>query len=215
MANNVKNQEEQTLVKPNFIEKHGKKCAIGLAAVLVVVFGWVGYKKLISEPREAAANDAIPAAQKMDRDSATVASVLKAAQAEINEYGNTDAGNLAHLYAGIALYNQGKYKEALEMFQGFDECDDQNISGTVYAAIGDCQACLNQVAEAAKSFEKAADKTAAVSVKVIHLLKAGDMYENLNDKAKALEIYKKANTFKSAYQVQNGMVEARIQHVSN
>lgn len=216
MSKNVNNHEEETLVQPSFIEKYGKQCAIGIAAVLVVVFGWMGYKSLIAEPKEAAANDAVPAAQKMQQDSISVASSLKAAQSVIDEYGGTDAGNLAHLYAGIALYNQGKYQEALDQFKDFDMCDDQNVSGTVYSAIANCQACLGQHSEAAQNFEKAAANTGNIDLTVMHLINAGEMYEfGVKDKAKALEVYQKANTYKAAYQVQNGQVEAYIQRASN
>ena len=62
------------------------------------------------------------------------------------------------LYAGIALYNQSKYEAALKEFKAYDECDDANVSAAVYGAIGDCQACLKQYEDAAKSFEKAAEK---------------------------------------------------------
>ena len=217
MANNKKNEEE-ILAKPNFVEKYGKQCLMVIAAVLVIVFGVMGYKSLISEPREAAANDAIVAAQKAltQQDSASVASLLKAAQTVSDEYGSTDAGNLAHLYAGIALYNQGKYEAALKEFQSFDECDDQNVSSSVYGAIGDCQACLKQYEDAVKNFQKAADKAGSENIAVMNLIKAGEICEYaLNDKAKALDIYNKANTLKAAYQVQSGQIDAYIQRASN
>lgn len=217
MANNKKNEEE-ILVQPNFVEKYGKKIAIAIAAVLVLVFCVLGYKSLISEPREAAANDAIVAAQKAlnQQDSASVASLLKAAQTVSDEYGSTDAGNLAHLYAGIALYNQGKYEAALDEFKSFDECDDANVSASVYGAIGDCQACLKQYEDAVKSFQKAADKAGSENIAVMNLIKAGEICEfAIKDNAKALEIYNKANECKAAYQVQAGQIEAYINRASN
>ena len=218
MANNQKKQEEEILVQPNFVEKYGKTFGAALAAILVVVFGVMAYKSFISEPKEASANDAIVAAQKAlgQQDSASVAALQKAAQTVENEYGSTDAGNLAHLYAGIALYNQGKYQEALDAFKSFSDCGDQTVSATVYGAIGDCQACLKQYADAAKSFEKAADKSASENLAVMQLIKAGEMYEfGVKDKAKALEVYNKANTYKAAYQVQQGQIDAYIQRASN
>ncbi len=216
MANNKKKVEEEVLVQPNFIEKYGKQCGIAIAAVLVIVFGFMGYKNLISEPREAAANDAIVAAQKAlsQQDSASVATLLKAAQTVSDEYGSTDAGNLAHLYAGIALYNQGKYQAALDEFKSFSSCDDQNVSASVYAAIGDCQACLKQYEDAVKSFKNAADKAGSENIKVMNLIKAGEICEfGLKDNAKALEVYNAANACKAAYQVQSGQIDAYIARV--
>lgn len=219
MANNqTNNAEEQILAEPNFITKYGKTCGIALVAVLVIVFGYMGYKHFISEPREASANDAIVPAQKAmnQQDSTSVATLLKEAQKVSDEYGSTAAGNLSHLYAGIALYNQGKYQQALDEFKSFDECDDQNISSTVYAAIGDCQACLKQYEEAVKSFQKAADKAGSENLAVMHLIKAGEICEfALNNKDKALECYNKANACKAAYQVQSGQVEEYIVRATN
>lgn len=218
MANNHKKQEEEILVEPHFIEKYGKQLGIAIAAVLVIVFGVMGYKNLISEPREAAGDDAIAGVQKAlsQQDSASVATLLKEAQKVADEYGSTAAGNLSHLYAGIALYNQGKYQAALDEFKSFDECDDQNVSSTVYAAMGDCQACLKQYEDAVKNFKKAADKAGSENLKVMHLIKAGEICEfALNDKAQALEIYNAANACKASYQVQSGQLDAYIQRASN
>lgn len=218
MANNHKNNEEEVLVQPNFIEKYGKNCGIAIAVVLVIVFGFMGYKSLISEPREAAANDAIVAAQKAlaQQDSASVATLQKEAQKVADEYGSTNAGNLAHIYAGIALYNQGKYQAALDEFKSFDACDDQTVTANVYGAMGDCQACLKQFDEAVKSFKKAADAAGSENIKVMHLIKAGEICEfALKDNAKALEVYNEAAACKAAYQVQSGQIEAYIQRASN
>lgn len=223
MAKNQKSFEEEILAEPHFIQKYGKQFVIGIVAILVIVFGFMGYKNLIVEPREASANDAIATAQKSltqiasgQQDSTTLAALQKAAQTVADEYGSTDAGNLAHLYAGIALYNQGKYQEALNEFKDFSDCGDQAVSATVYAAIGDCQACLGQHADAAKSFEKAADKSGSENLAVMQLIKAGEMYEfGVKDNAKALEVYNKANSYKAAYQVQQGQIDAYIERVSN
>lgn len=218
MANNHNKQEEEILVKPNFIEKYGKQCGIAIAAVLVIVFGVMGYKNLISEPREAAANDAIVAAQKAlaMQDSASIAALQKEAQKVADEYGSTDAGNLAHLYAGISLYNQGKYEAALDEFKSFSDCGDQTVSATVYAAMGDCQACLKQYEDAVKNFKKAASKFGSDNLKVMHLIKAGEICEfGLKDNAKALEVYNEANACKAAFQVQSGQIDAYIQRASN
>lgn len=216
MAKNQKKNEEEVLVQPHFIEKYGKQCGIAIAAVLVIVFGFMGYKNLISEPREAAANDAISTAQKAlsQQDSASVALLQKEAQKVADEYGSTAAGNLSHLYAGIALYNQGKYQAALDEFKSYDLCDDQNVSAAALAAVGDCQACLKQYDDAVKSFKKAADKAGSENIKVMYLIKAGEICEfALNDKAKALDVYNEAYACKAAYQVQSGQVDAYINRV--
>ena len=38
-----------------------------------------------------------------------------------DEYGGTDAGNLAHFYAADALFNLGEYDQALDHFEDFDK----------------------------------------------------------------------------------------------
>lgn len=218
MATNQRNSFEEELNEMNVVEKYGKRIGIAIAAGMVIVLAVMGYKNLIVEPREAAANDAIVSAQKAlsQQDSASVATLQKEAQKVADEYGSTDAGNLAHLYAGIALYNQGKYEAALDEFKSFDDCGDQNVSANVYGAIADCQACLKQFDDAVKNFKKAADKAGSENIKVMHLIKAGEICEyGLKDNAKALEIYNEASKMKAAYQVQSGQIDAYIQRASN
>lgn len=219
MAKNQNNKAEETvLAQPNFVEKYGKKICIGIAAVVVVALGWMGYKHFISEPKEQAANEAIAASQKQIQqgDSTSYVAAQKSLETFVKEYGSTDAGNLAHVYMGISLFNQGKYKEALAEFEEYDDCDDANVTPAVYAAKGDCNACLKQYDEALKCFDKAADKASHENLKVMYLLKAGEICEFAkNDKKAALEYYNKAYACKASYQVQGGLVDECIQRASN
>src|SRR5690606_17436511 len=49
-----------------------------------------------------------------------------------DEYGSTDAGNLARFYAADALFRLGEYDRALEYFRKYDE-DDGLIGASAIA----------------------------------------------------------------------------------
>lgn len=76
-----------------------------------------------------------------------------------DEYGGTDAGNLAHFYAADALYNLGEYERALEHFQEFDKIEGfigaSAIAGeaAVYENLGEYERAANRYLDAAEFFE--------------------------------------------------------------
>ena len=51
-------------------------------------------------------------------------------------YSWTDAGNVAHMYAGIAYFNLGEYKKAIEQLEAFSPQGDATVSANALAALG-------------------------------------------------------------------------------
>lgn len=188
-------QVERVFVQSqSFLEKNLKTILITVVAVLVVVGGWFGYTKLIAEPREEQA--AVELFKAEDRfinmqDSLALAGGgigEKGLDAIIKEYSSTDAGNLAYAYKGIALYDQGKYQEAIEALKSY-EGNDAYVAPSVLRLVGDCHAQLGQYAEAAKTYEQAAKAASNEAISPSCLIKAGHAYEQLGDKAKAKALY--------------------------
>ncbi len=106
-----------------------------------------------------------------------------------DEYGFTDAANLAHLYAGICYAKLEKYPEAIAQLEAFSPQDDEIISPAALGTLANCYACNNQVDKAIDTFKKAADKADNVSLSPLFLLNAGMLLENQGKKAEALKIY--------------------------
>ncbi|UOG75003.1 tetratricopeptide repeat protein [Hymenobacter tibetensis] len=76
-----------------------------------------------------------------------------------NEYGGTDAGNLANFYAGVAALKQGQYKAASDYLEDFSS-KDLLIQARAYALLGDANLEQNKYKEAADFYEKAANHNA-------------------------------------------------------
>lgn len=187
MANNHVNVEEMAQEK-SFLEKNWKQCCMGVAAVLVIILAFLGYKNLISEPREEAANNAIAECQTLiaQGDYAKADSMLTAF---VGQYGSTKAGNLAQAYLGIAKYNEGKYSEAIKALESFD-ADDADIAAVATAALGNCYACDKQNEKAVKTLTKAAGMTENQTLKAMYLVQAGEIAElALGQKEEALKLY--------------------------
>jgi predicted negative regulator of RcsB-dependent stress response len=81
----------------------------------------------------------------------------------VSEYGSTDAGKLAALYAGTALAEEKKYQEASEYFEKAAGSADAVISAGARAGLASCKEFDKQYDEAAKLYEAAAgDKESAL-----------------------------------------------------
>lgn len=115
-----------------------------------------------------------------------------------DEYGSTKAGNLAKLYAGVALLKQSKYQQALDYLEDY-KSDDLILQARAYALQGDANLELGKKQEAADLYLKAADYKANEFFSPQYLMKAGMAFEENKDFASALEAYDRViNSFPSA-----------------
>jgi TolA-binding protein len=115
-----------------------------------------------------------------------------------DEYGSTKAGNLAKLYAGVALLKQGKYQQALDYLQDY-KSDDLILQARAYMLQGDANLELGKKQEAADLYLKAADYKANEFFSPQYLMKAGMAFEENKDYASALEAYERViNSYPNA-----------------
>lgn len=188
-------QIESTLGKTEmFIEKNRNTIMMVLGIIIVVVLAIFGVKKFIFEPREAEAQTAIfHAEQLFENDDYATALNGDGNNAGfmdiINEYGGTKTGNLARYYAGICYLNTGDYNNAIKYLGEF-KGKDQIVKPLATGAMGDAYLELENAAEAAKCYEKAAKESANSFTSPMFLMKAGLAYEMVEDYQKALEMYK-------------------------
>lgn len=188
-------QIESTLGKTEmFIEKNRNTIMVILGIIIVVVLAIFGVKKFIFEPREAEAQTAIfHAEQLFENDDYATALNGDGNNAGfmdiINEYGGTKTGNLARYYAGICYLNTGDYNNAIKYLGEF-KGKDQIVKPLATGAMGDAYLELDNAAEAAKCYEKAAKESANSFTSPMFLMKAGLAYEMVENYEKALEMYK-------------------------
>ena len=176
-----------------YIEENQRSLTIIVLAVVIVVGGYLGYKKLYLEPNNEEAVAAMFYAQNyFENDSFRLALEGDGANYGfldiIDEYGMTKSGNLARLYSGICYYKMGQYEEAIEYLKKYDS-NDILYSTMALGAIGDSYVELDDLETAVSFYMKAAQRKKNEITTPIFSKKAGLVYEELKEYKKALECY--------------------------
>lgn len=204
-------EESRTKVE-SFVLKYKNVFSIAVVAIVVVVAGIICIKNFYLKPRQAEASTAIAKGQDLfmnqdyekalKGDGAGYIGFLKV----IDQYGSTDAANLANLYAGLCYANLNKWEEAKKYLDNYSTSDDAMVSPAATAALGHAYANLDQLDKAVDCLKKAAkmadsqmDNGRNNSLSPQFLLSAAQILENQGKKSEALEIYKniKANYLNS------------------
>lgn len=182
----------------NFIDNNKKRLSIIVIAILAIVGGYLGYKKMVIAPMEIEAQSAMFMAEKyFEQDSLQLAingdgqnyGFIDIAE----EYSGTKSANLAHYYLGICYRNTGEYEYAIDELNSFSS-DDIVISAVALGAIGDCYMELNDVEKAISYYEKASKHNENGLTSPVYLFKAGLAHEDLKDFAGAEAKYKSIKT---------------------
>ncbi len=177
----------------NYIEENQKSLTIIVAAIVIVVLGYLGYRNLYVAPLEAEAKSQIYMAERyFERDSFNLAlygdgNYLGFTDI-IDEYSVTNTANLANYYAGISYLRLGQYQNAIDHLRQFDS-RDKMASSVAYGAIGDAYVELGDLERAATYYTRAASRRPNEFTSPIYWMKAGVVYENLGNYSKALESY--------------------------
>jgi tetratricopeptide (TPR) repeat protein len=111
-------------------------------------------------------------------------------KAIVDNYGSSRGGELARFMYANALFELGKYDEALQQFEDFSAPDDM-LAASRYAGIAQCYEARKDYKEAARNFEKAAGKnTKDISIPE-YLNQAARNYGLAGEKERAIELYKR------------------------
>jgi tetratricopeptide (TPR) repeat protein len=105
-------------------------------------------------------------------------------------YASTPTGKVARYMVGVSYLQLGKYQDAIENLEAFSS-DDVMLSSIATGAIGDAKMELNQVDEAIKYYQKAADINTNNFSTPIYLKKAALAYESKSQFADALKLYER------------------------
>jgi len=113
----------------------------------------------------------------------------------IEEYGITEAANLAHYYTGISYLRLGQYEDAIEYLEDYD-CKDIMVCAVAYGATGDAYMELGEVDKAISYYISAVDHTDNDLTAPVYLMKAARAHEEVGDYSDALALY---NRIKEGY----------------
>lgn len=184
---------DQTLNKSEqFVEDNSKVLSLGLLAVILLVLGYFLYKNYYSEPREVEARNAIyKAEQWFARDSFRLAlegdENFDGFEKLIDDYGSTEAGRVAKLYAGLCHKNLGNIDEAMSYLKSFD-VDDELVSPAVVGSIGDCYLQKDDKAKAIDCYKKAASVNNEL-ITPVYLHRAAMVYLSMGKKDDARKLF--------------------------
>ncbi len=193
------NVDEAITASEAFLIKYKNVMLGSVAAVVIVVCGFLGYRHFISEPKELKASEAIFRGEQyfgadnyeaaLNGDSLGYAGFIKLA----DEFSGTAAGNLANAYAGICYAQLGKYEDATKYLDKFS-ADDQLVAPSIIGTLGNCYAQMGQLDKAAATLLKAASRAESNSLSPVYLIQAGQILEKQGKNAEAIEAYKQVKT---------------------
>jgi tetratricopeptide (TPR) repeat protein len=190
--------EEAFSKTEQFIEKNQKIILIVVGAIILMVLGYFGFKRLYLAPREKEAQSQMFMAEKyFETDSLT-----KALKGDgnylgfldiIDQYKFTKSANLSHYYAGICYLKKGEFQNAIDQLNDFSS-GDELIAPMAIGAMGDAYMELNNTDKAIDYYLKAADKRKNDLTSPMFLMKAGMAYELEGKNDLALKTYLRIKT---------------------
>ncbi|MCT4628760.1 tetratricopeptide repeat protein [Winogradskyella sp.] len=182
-----------------WFEKNQKYIIGAIAAIAVVVLGFLGYNRFIAEPTQKEAMNDMYQAKKYFEDAANGISsdslynmALNGGEGKygmldiVNNYGGTPAGNLANYYAGMAYLNLKDYQNAVNYLGDFSS-EDKMLGPIAKGGIGDAFVQLEQLPEALEYYEKAFKANVNDFTTPMYLLKAARVAIDLGENKKALD----------------------------
>ena len=190
-----------------FFIKYKKAIIIAIAILILIIAGISLYKAYISGPRENKASTELAKAQEyfnmeqfdkaLNGDGAGSNGFINI----INNYGSTDAGNLANLYAGLCYANLNPAAEA--------------ALGNAYAHVNQLDKAVSCLKKAAKMADSELKEGVNNSLSPTFLLQAGQILESQGKYADALKLYQDIKkTYVGAALVQSGDIEKYIERAS-
>ncbi len=201
---NKKTRADETLIDINqardqaqtYVEKNQNIIFGVLAAIVLIVGGYMGYRYLYQAPREARAIEQMHRAEYFFRQDSFAKALTDPGGGypgflEIaDQYGNTRPGNLAKYYIGISYLNLGQFDAAIAYLEEFKP------RGTItpalkFGAIGDAHAELGRYDQALRQYKRASETRTNKFITPYYLHKYGLLAEKQGQYREALEAFKK------------------------
>jgi len=189
--------KEKLETAENWLEQN-PKIVVGIAAaILIIVGGYFAFNYYKNNQNVIAQNEMFQAVYYFEADS-----LEKGLNGDgnnlgflqiIDEFGITDAANLANYYAGVSYLKKGNFEAARLHLEDFD-AGDLLIQARAYSLIGDSYMEQENYSEAAKYYKKAANYKPNKQFSPSYLMKEALAYEKLNQNDKARETYEKIIT---------------------
>jgi len=209
---------ESALSRTEQFFEENQKIIIRVAVVALAIAAiYLGYKRFYMIPREnEARSQMFVAEQYFETDSFNLALYGDGNYSGfleiIDDYSVTKAANLARYYAGISFLRLGQYEDALEYLEKF-KANDKMVSPIATGAIGDAHVELGELEKGLELYLKAVKMSENNFTSPIYLMKAAQVYEQLQEYDKAIEIYRQISKDFPDYSRENNIEKyiARLQ----
>lgn len=185
---------ESTLTKTEqLIEDNQKMLTIVVGVIVAIVVVYLGFTRLYIQPRETDAQEQMfMAEQYFEKDSFNLAingdgNYLGFLDI-IDDYGMTDAANLASYYTGISYLRLGEYEAAIDYLNDFDT-EDLLLVPIVEGAKGDAYTELGETSKAISAYKAAYNSSDNELTTPIYMMKAANLMESEGQLSDALKIY--------------------------
>jgi tetratricopeptide (TPR) repeat protein len=186
--------EEVYSKSEEFVNDNQNMIMTGVGVIVIIVAFIYGFNRYYLMPmEETASTEMFQAEQYFATDSFSLAlngdgNALGMLDV-IEDYGSTDAGNLASYYAGVCYLQLGQHEDAIEHLNDFSP---SGILGpAAKGALGDAYASSGNMDKALSSYEAAADMDQNEFTTPIFLFKAGLAAEEVGDYNRAVRLYGK------------------------
>lgn len=178
----------------SWLERHPKTSIGILVAIVLLVGGYFGFQYYKDNQEAEAQREMFQAVYYFEADSLELALNGDGNNLGfvdiIDDYGITDAANLANYYAGVAYLKQGKFNVARMYLEDFSS-NDLLVQARAYSLIGDTYMEEGSFEDAARFYEKAANYKPNKYFSPAYLMKAALAFEKNDDEAKAIDAYDK------------------------
>ncbi len=180
----------------SFYETHKKNISIGITALVVVIIAAVVYFKNRSDNNEMAMTQlgSVYAIYDAGQYQLAIDGIpernIRGLRSIVENYGSSNAGNIARFYLAGAYYQLGNYDEALKFFEDCSPADEL-MAVSRLAGMADCYEAKGEYLKAAENFEKAASKNSKDVSIADNLNNAARNYARAGEKEKALDLYRR------------------------
>jgi tetratricopeptide (TPR) repeat protein len=208
--------KEKLVGAENWLERNPKLTGGIALAILLAVGGFFGFQYYKGNQNAEAQREMFQAVHYFEQDSLELALNGDGNNlgflAIIDDYGITEAANLANYYAGVSFLKQGKFEVARLYLEDFSS-NDLLVQPRAYSLIGDTYMEEEKYEDAAKYYGKAAGFKPNKYFTPTYLMKEALAYEKLNQLDKAREAYDKIITdFWDSSEYQNARkLKARLE----
>lgn len=178
-----------------FWKKNQKIITYVALGLILVIGGWWAYKQYVVKPKEEQAQAAIFKAEEYFRqDSLQAALNGKGADKGflyvIKNFGGTETGELARLYAGICYLRLKEFDNAIKQLKEYDT-DSKLIQARAWSCLADAYSEKNDRSKAVDLYKKAGRHFPEDEVNSPeYLFRAAQLLELDNKSKEALDIYK-------------------------